>query len=399
MARRTHVHIGTLKSGTTYLQSFCNLNRRRLREAGCLWLSSVDNVRATDDLLGTKRKKPGQPGAWEEFDPKIRAFEGDALISSETLASLNDARMARLVDALSPAEVHVVLTARDLGRVVPSQWQETTRNRLTIPWSDYLAAICGEEGSDRAIRKTFRRKHDIAGIVSRWSRHVPLDRISIVTVPPPGSPPGLLAERFISALGLTMPESEQPTRVHESLGAHSAELLRRLNSRCDDLEWMHYQFGIKQSMARYTLAARSSQEPPIRLNSAQLAWFHEEALRTTKAIAESGVTVVGDLQDLVPALTAPEVVVDPGETTDAALLDAALDGIVGLARMFADARMAHDSMVRELHENLPPATLSEREEFNALEGDAVAGDLLPGKHRRERFLRWRLAQSRSTPDT
>ena len=48
-----------------------------------------------------------------------------------------------IVESLAPATVHVVLTARDLARVLPSTWQENIQNGLTWTWPEFLASVMG----------------------------------------------------------------------------------------------------------------------------------------------------------------------------------------------------------------------------------------------------------------
>src|SRR3954465_2103752 len=123
MSRRVFLHVGVMKSATSYLQDLCDVNRERLLAQGLLWAKSGDNFLATDDLLGTRRARPGLEGAWQRLAGEVEAHGGDALISNELLAPINAQRRRRLVGALAPAEASVVVTARDLARVIPSQWQ------------------------------------------------------------------------------------------------------------------------------------------------------------------------------------------------------------------------------------------------------------------------------------
>jgi hypothetical protein len=388
MARRVYLHIGTMKSGTTYLQSCLDVNRRHLRSAGLLWPAAIDNFRAVNDLLNTNPDRPGLVGTWEALVHNVQAHDGDALISNELLAAISRANMERLIGALSPAEVHVIITARDLGRVIPSQWQETTRNRHTTPWADFVASVLGQEGSDKSVRSTFWRKHGVASIINRWSEHVPPDRITVVTVPPSGSSPTLLVDRFTSVFNVDTAGWEQPSFARESLGAWSAELMRRLNSHTDDFDWVHYQWGLKQTIARHTLTARSSKEPPIALTQDQLDWVRRRASLMTSLITDSGVRVVGDLTDLVPADHAIPGSADPGETTDRELLEVAMDGIVGLSRMFTDMRIEHQSLIDTLESRLPDVHRADPEDADESGPDRV--EPLGHLSRRGRRLRSRI---------
>ncbi|MEJ7745092.1 MAG: hypothetical protein WKF73_22710 [Nocardioidaceae bacterium] len=188
MAERVFVHIGTMKSGTTYLQSWLDRNQERLAEQGLFWNRSDRNFRATDDLFNSRKIRPGLDGAWSALKARLESHPGDALISNELLAAIAPKKAARLVSELRPAEVHVMVTARDLVKVVPSQWQTAMRNRSTVTWAQYVDDICTDEPHQGSFYTWFWNRQDVAGIVNLWSRHVPLDRFSIITVPPSGTP-------------------------------------------------------------------------------------------------------------------------------------------------------------------------------------------------------------------
>ncbi len=346
MARRVLLHIGTMKSATTYVQGLCDANVEQLSAAGLLWTGGSDNFLATEDLLGTRRPRPGLEGAWRAMSGRLRDHEGDALISNELLGVVGASKIGVLVDATAPAEVHVIITARDLGRVIPSQWQTTTRNRHTGTWPDFITGLCGGESAGSQVSMAFWRKHDIARMVRRWSKRVPLDRISIVTVPPAGSPAALFGERFCAAISVDPSALEQPPNSNTSLGGHSAELLRRLNQRTTDLDWLHYMWGFRYAMARLVLTELATNEPRITLNRDQLTWATGRAREMVRAIADIGVRVVGDLDDLVPAADAPARAVDPTRASDAELLDAAVDALVGMGRLYADLRVDYEALVR-----------------------------------------------------
>ena len=142
--------------------------------------------------------------------------------------------------------------------------------------------------------------------MQRWSAFVPMEQITVVTVPPQGSPRNVLVERFGSVIGIIWHDLPQPTKSNPALGAHSAELLRRINLRTKDWTPYHYRLAFKNAAARYVLEARASHEPKISLSQKDMKWVRrrsEEMVEETKA---SGVRVVGDLDDLLPTLDLPK---------------------------------------------------------------------------------------------
>jgi hypothetical protein len=389
MARRVFLHVGVMKSATSYLQDLCDANRERLLAQGLLWTRSGDNFLATDDLLGTRRERPGLEGAWRRLAEQIEAHPGDALISNELLAPINQRKRTRLVDALRPAETSVIVTARDVARVIPSQWQTGARNRSTVGWRDYVAAIVADDGNE--IAAGFRRRQDVPAIVSNWAEQVSLDRVTVVTVPPSGVASSVLGARFATALGVSADGFEQPDASNPSVGLVSAELLRRVNERTEDLAWLEYRWAFKHALARLVLAERAGREPAMTLDAEALAWARERGAQIAEALDASGVRVVGDLADLIPTAepsAAGEPVVEPSE---AELLDAAVDGLAGLGTVLAEARIEHEALVRAVEQWVrDEVTDADWEAFAAYEQSLPEPP--PEQMVTSRFLRWRLAR-------
>ncbi len=357
MARRVYLHIGTMKSATTYIQALGQQNRARLAEVGVFWPATSQPFLALNDLLSRGHDRPGQGGAWTRLSRRYTAFSGDAVFSNELLAALSPDKIERLVTELAPAEVHVVVTARDLGRVIPSHWQTTLKNGSTMEWSEFAEAVCSEPSRWRKVLQSrlpndggrlagsketcswFWRRHDLPGILGRWQQFVPAERMTIVTVPPPGTKSQVVGDRFASVLGVDTAMFEQPTDANSSVGASSAELLRRLNASGQDLQRHHYQLGVRQALVGRALSDRAEQEPRFGLTRSQQMWVSERAERMIEEVRASSVRVVGDLDDLRPATEASPGLVDPASTSDADLLEAALVGLGELVKMVGDFKL------------------------------------------------------------
>lgn len=399
MAKRVFLHVGTMKSATTYIQDLCDLNRRSLRKAGVLCRPAWHNFDGMHDLLGIHSGKgDGSSGRWKTMEARFNRWNKDVLLSNELLAPISSSKIATLVDAMRPAEVHVIITARDLTKVVPGQWQTGCRNRQTVQWNDFVRSVRSKVTPPGTEGARFWRKQDVAALVRRWGEHVPLDNITVVTVPPPGSPPTLLAERFGSVIGVDMTALTQPPRSNPSLGSHSAELLRRLNLSTKDWHWRDYQTSFKNALSRVVLAERAKQEPPIALGAKDVKWIEKRTETMIKAVKKTGVRVVGDLDDLIPSGEAPKQTFDPGASTDAELLAVAEDGVLGLGRLLADARTEYDRLVSAM-ESVQPIDQQSKEwkAFLAVDGSDDEAERRPGT-RKGRFLAWQIAEQGSASD-
>jgi hypothetical protein len=143
MTERVYLHVGAPKSGTTYLQRVLDGNRAALRAAGVLVVGErhLDRIHAAmvvrddprlDDLTRSART------SWSRLVREIGDWGGPAAVLSYELFSVASAEQAAgaLAD-LAAYDVHVVVTARDLGRSVVSAWQERLKFGLTKPLEEW----------------------------------------------------------------------------------------------------------------------------------------------------------------------------------------------------------------------------------------------------------------------
>lgn len=328
MSSTVHLHIGEPKSGTTYLQSVLALNVDTLRGAGWLYPRPADQIRAAQDAI---RGKEG--GAlWRELVSTLEAWDGpNALISMETLCRARRPAVKRALEPLTGMTTRVHLTVRDLLRSLPAQWQQTTQHRKTWGWPEYCSAIT-QEDADAPVTRNFWSQHDLADMLQVWTSEVGANNVYVITVPPSGSDPSLLWQRFSQALGIEALQVQFGEPANESLGAVSAELLRRLNERLDefDLTERQYSLAVRQTLSRQILATRRSDEPKVEVPETALPWAERHAERIISAIQATGVNVVGDLSDLRPTSVVTGAATVP---TDEQLLDAALAAIAGLVNV------------------------------------------------------------------
>lgn len=361
-----------MKSGTTYLQSWLDHNTRQLLAQGMLWNKADKNFRATDDLFGSKLRRPSRDGDWATMKARIESHSGDVLISNELLAAIAPKKIALLMAELRPAEVHVIITARDLARVVPSQWQTAMRNRGTVPWAQYIEDICANEPREGGHHPWFWNRQGVPRIVERWSKDLSFDRFTVITVPPTGTPPAVLGQRFCSVLSIDPTGFADASMTNASLGAHSCELLRLLNSEIAHFDGPRHQWAVKNGLARRVLEARGDQEPSLGLTQSQHDAVRRAAIAMVDQLRALPIKVVGDLGDLVPGVEAYGRPTDPGQTSDRELLAVALFGLAGMGEILADQRIEADQLARSA------ARLLAREERRLGRRSGESADFGPG---------------------
>ncbi|MEZ5159589.1 MAG: hypothetical protein R2709_01780 [Marmoricola sp.] len=83
-------------------------------------------------------------GRWDRLAEEVRSWEGTAIISHEIFGTASRAHVHRALDSLGDAEVHIVVSARDLARQLPAEWQENVKHRRTLTYNAFLDQICDE---------------------------------------------------------------------------------------------------------------------------------------------------------------------------------------------------------------------------------------------------------------
>ncbi len=330
MTERVHLHVGAPKSGTTYLQGVLDLNRDRLARAGVLVAGErhLDRVHAglvvREDPRVAGLPEPARR-AWERLVSQIRDWPGrTAVLSYELLAAASAEQAERALAALAGLDVHVVVTARDLGLAVSSAWQERLKFGLTTPLEQWRP----RPESDGPRAEWGWRTMDPAGVAARWGRTLPPDHVHVVTVPRRPAPAELLWDRFARACDLAVPGLDlQPPRGNESLGVAAAALLRRVNEHVGDpvTGSREQATWLRDVLAHRVLAGLDAE--PIGVTDDQYAEAVGRSESSIAAVRAAGYDVVGDLDDLRATRRAART---PGEVSDPELVDLAARAIFGL---------------------------------------------------------------------
>ena len=393
MSERVLLHVGCPKTGTSYLQDVLFRNRPVLRRHGidypadrfdAHFLAALDLMTLPWGGLETEAV-----GAWDRLAAEVRAWPGTSIISHEILARATPAQVDRALASLGDAEVHLVLSARDLVRQVPAEWQENVKHRSHVTYARFLEQIRDPDRTTR-IGSWFWAVQELPDILDRWGSSLPPEQVHLVTVPPPGADRDELWRRFSTTFGLSGLDLDLTAeRANPSLGVPETSLLRTVNEQVTPvLAPPDYRPLVRELLAHQTLS-RSVSSARLRLPPETHDWARSLSRDWVRELTARGYAVTGDLEDLVGS--EPGAFADPDTVGPEELLPPALDAIRALlvegARQRSEEERLHEEL-RALHAELDrarqnPAYRLRRKVVRTLE-DSATGRRALGAYRRLR---------------
>jgi hypothetical protein len=312
MAERLVLHIGPRKTGTTFLQRALTACADDLERSGIQYapIAGHNHVTAVADVAVAAGDT--EPGTWEGRDGSdyeqlvdaVNGYRGTSVVSAEYLATVRRPTAKRFLSGFDCA-IDVVITARDLTRVLPSHWQQHIRNGGTQSFCDLLR-VRERQRQERQTweteqRHNFWRSYCYGDLVTRWSALPGVRSLTFVTVPAASSDPSDLWRRFRIATGLEL--QDQPPALTDrlrnaGLAAAQATLIAAENARA--LREGKGKRGVIQSHQWLLAAFEADTERgrpaviPDEFAASVRGWIDED-LEQLKALDS---LVVGDLSDL-----------------------------------------------------------------------------------------------------
>lgn len=230
MADRVVLHIGPRKTATTYLQRAL----QRLVESGDIPASLYpvrtrgrldhNQVPGLIDLARSLGEIALQEDAWQQQDGSyaealrthVRETSGTVILSAEALSVMRESGAQSIVEAFAPAPVDVIVTLRDLARILPSSWQQHVRNGNIEDYPTYMDLRVEERTSGdylTEVGRAFWRAYRYGDLVRRWQQAA--RSVAIVTVPGSSSDPAEVWRRFRDAaqLGDALPDTPPHIRA------------------------------------------------------------------------------------------------------------------------------------------------------------------------------------------
>jgi len=342
--RQVLLHIGVHKTGTTAIQAALADAREDLE---------AHNVRYPGKLQAHHRAALavlGRPWGWnnrggavldrEHFTRLVtRTHEapGRVVISSEFFCEAPEETAQQVVQELG--DVHVVVTLRNLGKLLPSSWQQYLKYGLTTAYPAWLEDVFAHPGSS-SMSPTFWKRHDHGAVIERWAAAAGADNVTVLILEDVDR--SAMFESFAQLLGVPSDilTSRMNLTSNRSMTAAEAELLVRLNERVKkQMDWTDYVRLVRRGVALGMVENRkpSSDEAPLITPEWALDAAAVEGENSASRIRASGVHVVGNLDALAARAQNP-----PGAQgmPDLVPIDAAVEALA--------------SVVEAAHEELTP---------------------------------------------
>ena len=331
------LHIGVHKTGTTALQAALADAREDLLARGVRYPGKLQaQHRAALALLGRPwgwNARGGSVMDRRHFDSLVRRVarhDGRVVISSEFFCEAPEDKAKETIDAFGgPGKVTVVVTLRNLGKLLPSSWQQYLKYGLTTAYEPWLEDVFATPGSSK-MSPTFWRRHDHGAVLSRWSEAAGAENVNVLVL----EDVDRSAQFRAFAQMLAVPEDVLVSRMdltsNRSMTAAEAELLVRLNARVKkQMQWTDYVQLVRRGVALRMVEDREPDPSEPRL--ATPAWALDAAAEqggsSVAMIKQLGVNVFGDVDAL--ATRVPESKDTPLPPSDIPV-DAAVEAVVAV---------------------------------------------------------------------
>ncbi|MBK9738009.1 MAG: hypothetical protein IPO93_00470 [Actinobacteria bacterium] len=337
------LHVGVHKTGTTAIQAALADARPELRKSGILYpgkrqAQHRSAMAVTQRTWGWKNKG-GDVYDMSIFDwlaKQTAGHTGRVAISSEFFCESDAETAATVVRQLGGDRVHVVITLRNLGRLLPSSWQQYLKYGLTTGYEKWLKNILENPGGS-SMTPSFWRRNDHGAVVQRWADAAGADNVTVMVLEDVDR--SAMFRTFAQLLDLD-PDvlvSRMDLTSNRSMTAAEAELLIRLNRRVTkELTWDEYVKYVRRGVALGMVEGRepAPDEPRLGTPDWALDAAAEQGRIAVDAIRGLGVRLLGDLDRLGDRVGSPPA----GEDGSQGMLpvDAAVQAVITVVEATRD---------------------------------------------------------------
>ena len=329
------LHVGVHKTGTTAIQAALADSRPELATRSVRYPGKLQaQHRAALALLGRPWGWNNRGGAVmdrEHFDRLARRTgkaPGRVVISSEFFCEASSEQAHEAISALGRSgdrPVHILVTLRNLGKLLPSSWQQYLKYGMTTPYEAWLTDVLATPGSSK-MTPTFWKRHDHGDVISRWAGAVGSQNLTVMVLE--DVPREYMFETFAQFLDVPthILTSRMELTSNRSMTAAEAEVLVRLNKKVKkSMQWTDYVTLVRRGVALGMVEGREPgpSEPKLHTPDWALDAAQQMGIKSVNTIRESKVNVLGNLDALRTRIASTPV----PDFTDQIPIDAAVTAI------------------------------------------------------------------------
>ncbi|MEP9363274.1 hypothetical protein ABLE68_09935 [Nocardioides sp. CN2-186] len=303
--RKAYLHIGLPRTGGAFLDSALAEHADTLEELGIrhpaisaeeMFRAAIE-IRRDHEAWGYQRREV--EGAWAEICRQAHRGKGDVVFSHELLAACTPPQIDLLLDTLSGFEVHVVVTARDLGSQLVAAWAGSVEAGRSASFAKFRKRVMDPaRAHDQAQR--FWAGQDLVDVLARWAHAVRRpQRVHVIVVSADDPDPHETAwTAFGEIVGFDATRLPLTSAAAAGPDTTGIAVLRSVNRAVDGRLDTRTQRTV---VRRYLSEGATVQDVGRPATPADL---HDELLeigeRWRKQLAEGGYDVRGDTTALLP---------------------------------------------------------------------------------------------------
>lgn len=183
------LHIGMMKTATTYLQGVLQNNREELAKQGWLYPGKhLNHQREVYGLCGKnvywyRKVLERDVELGKSLVEEIKETPHSVIVSSEALSSLSSEGIKKIVEKVG-CPVRVVVTVRSLYKVLPSAWQQYVKGGSTRSFEQMLDKFIQSREDLSGPWRTYA----YGNIVKKWSEVADVHTVVIPITKKEGEP-------------------------------------------------------------------------------------------------------------------------------------------------------------------------------------------------------------------
>lgn len=184
------LHIGLMKTGTTYIQNILSENRKLMKKNGWIYPGDLLNQQHAfynilkSEIPWIQKNYSANQVRGDELIKLINNPSENIIVSSEALSSVSPNGVNMLFDIIENRfkleNVHLIVTARSISKLIPSFWQQALKTGTTENLQEYTERFISSYWDPNTAN---HKIHNIHYCLSTWNKYVNPKNMHLVIVP------------------------------------------------------------------------------------------------------------------------------------------------------------------------------------------------------------------------